>query len=291
MLRLRRDGLWGCFFVGPTILGIAVLNLYPIVNTVYMTFFQVKGLRRDTLSFVGLENFRDLLSSESFWGALGNTLTYTLITVPLTIILSLTVAALLTSRVKGRGFFRTVFFTPVVVPGAALGIIWIFLLQARYGIVNNILGTRIPFLTGSRFALPTISMIGVWAAVGYYSILFIAALQSISPTYYEAARIDGAGPVRSFFAVTLPLVSPTIFMVLILLVISGLQIFDLPAVMVTRDNPAYTSVRPVLEFYYRYTFNSGRAGLGSAVIVVLLALILAVTALQFFLQRRWVHYE
>ena len=291
MLRLRRDGLWGCFFVGPTILGIAVLNLYPIVNTVYMTFFQVKGLRRDTLSFVGLENFRDLLSSESFWVALGNTLTYTLITVPLTIILSLTVAALLTSRVKGRGFFRTVFFTPVVVPGAALGIIWIFLLQARYGIVNNILGTRIPFLTGSRFALPTISMIGVWAAVGYYSILFIAALQSISPTYYEAARIDGAGPVRSFFAVTVPLVSPTIFMVLILLVISGLQIFDLPAVMVTRDNPAYTSVRPVLEFYYRYTFNSGRAGLGSAVIVVLLALILAVTALQFFLQRRWVHYE
>lgn len=291
MLRLRRDGLWGCFFVGPTILGIAVLNLYPIVNTVYMTFFQVKGLRRDTLSFVGLENFRDLLSSESFWGALGNTLTYTLITVPLTIILSLTVAALLTSRVKGRVFFRTVFFTPVVVPGAALGIIWIFLLQARYGIVNNILGTRIPFLTGSRFALPTISMIGVWAAVGYYSILFIAALQSISPTYYEAARIDGAGPVRSFFAVTVPLVSPTIFMVLILLVISGLQIFDLPAVMVTRDNPAYTSVRPVLEFYYRYTFNSGRAGLGSAVIVVLLALILAVTALQFFLQRRWVHYE
>ena len=291
MLRLRRDGLWGCFFVGPTILGIAVLNLYPIVNTVYMTFFQVKGLRRDTLSFVGLENFRDLLSNESFWGALGNTLTYTLITVPLTIILSLTVAALLTSRVKGRGFFRTVFFTPVVVPGAALGIIWIFLLQARYGIVNNILGTRIPFLTGSRFALPTISMIGVWAAVGYYSILFIAALQSISPTYYEAARIDGAGPVRSFFAVTVPLVSPTIFMVLILLVISGLQIFDLPAVMVTRDNPAYTSVRPVLEFYYRYTFNSGRAGLGSAVIVVLLALILAVTALQFFLQRRWVHYE
>lgn len=291
MLRLRRDGLWGCFFVGPTILGIAVLNLYPIVNTVYMTFFQVKGLRRDTLSFVGLENFRDLLSSESFWGALGNTLTYTLITVPLTIILSLTVAALLTSRVKGRGFFRTVFFTPVVVPGAALGIIWIFLLQARYGIVNNILGTRIPFLTGSRFALPTISMIGVWAAVGYYSILFIAALQSISPTYYEAARIDGAGSVRSFFAVTVPLVSPTIFMVLILLVISGLQIFDLPAVMVTRDNPAYTSVRPVLEFYYRYTFNSGRAGLGSAVIVVLLALILAVTGLQFFLQRRWVHYE
>ena len=291
MLRLRRDGLWGCFFVGPTILGIAVLNLYPIVNTVYMTFFQVKGLRRDTLSFVGLENFRALLSSESFWGALGNTLTYTLITVPLTIILSLTVAALLTSRVKGRGFFRTVFFTPVVVPGAALGIIWIFLLQARYGIVNNILGTRIPFLTGSRFALPTISMIGVWAAVGYYSILFIAALQSISPTYYEAARIDGAGPVRSFFAVTVPLVSPTIFMVLILLVISGLQIFDLPAVMVTRDNPAYTSVRPVLEFYYRYTFNSGRAGLGSAVIVVLLALILAVTGLQFFLQRRWVHYE
>lgn len=291
MLRLRRDGLWGCFFVGPTILGIAVLNLYPIVNTVYMTFFQVKGLRRDTLSFVGLENFRDLLSSESFWGALGNTLTYTLITVPLTIILSLTVAALLTSRVKGRGFFRTVFFTPVVVPGAALGIIWIFLLQARYGIVNSILGTRIPFLTGSRFALPTISMIGVWAAVGYYSILFIAALQSISPTYYEAARIDGAGPVRSFFAVTVPLVSPTIFMVLILLVISGLQIFDLPAVMVTRDNPAYTSVRPVLEFYYRYTFNSGRAGLGSAVIVVLLALILAVTGLQFFFQRRWVHYE
>ena len=291
MLRLRRDGFWGLFFVGPTILGIAVLNLYPIVNTVYMTFFQVKGLRRDTLSFAGLGNFSNLLTSESFWGALGNTVTYTLITVPLTIIFSLLVAVLLTSRVKGKGLFRAVFFTPVVVPGAALGIIWIFLLQARYGIVNNLLGTQIPFLTGSRFALPTISVIGVWAAVGYYSILFIAGLQSISPTYYEAARIDGAGPVRSFFAVTVPLVSPTIFMVLILLLISGLQIFDLPAVMVTRDNPAYTSVRPVLEFYYRYTFNSGKAGLGSAVIVVLLALILLITALQFRLQRRWVHYE
>ena len=291
MLRLRHDRFWGYVFVAPTILGIAVLNLYPIVNTVYMTFFQVKGLRRDTLSFVGLGNFRDLFSSESFWGALGNTLTYTLITVPLTIVLSLAIAALLTSRVKGKGVFRTIFFTPVVVPGAALGIIWIFLLQARYGIVNNLLGTQVPFLTGSRYALATISLIGVWAAVGYYTILFIAGLQNIPSTYYEAARIDGAGPIRSFFAVTVPLVSPTIFMVLILLVINGLQIFDLPAVMVTRENPAYTAVRPVLEFYYRYTFNSGRAGLGSAVIVVLLAMILVITAVQFLLQRRWVHYE
>ena len=108
---------------------------------------------------------------------------------------------------------------------------------------------------------------------------------------HDEARIDGAGPIRSFFAVTVPLVSPTIFMVLILLVINGLQIFDLPAVMVTRENPAYTAVRPVLEFYYRYTFNSGRAGLGSAVIVVLLAMILVITAVQFLLQRRWVHYE
>lgn len=291
MLRLRHDRFWGYVFVAPTILGIAVLNLYPIVNTVYMTFFQVKGLRRDTLSFVGLGNFRDLFGSESFWGALGNTLTYTLITVPLTIVLSLAIAALLTSRVKGKGVFRTIFFTPVVVPGAALGIIWIFLLQARYGIVNNLLGTQVPFLTGSRYALATISLIGVWAAVGYYTILFIAGLQNIPTTYYEAARIDGAGPIRSFFAVTVPLVSPTIFMVLILLVINGLQIFDLPAVMVTRENPAYTAVRPVLEFYYRYTFNSGRAGLGSAVIVVLLAMILVITAVQFLLQRRWVHYE
>ena len=291
MLRLKRDNLWGYFFVAPTILGISILNLYPIANTAYMTLFQVRGLRRDKFDFVGLENFHNLFRDETFWRALGNTATYTLIAVPLSVVFSLCVAALLNARLKGKGLFRTIYFTPVVVPGAALGIIWTFLLQARYGILNNLLGTDIPFLTSSRYALPTISLIGVWAAVGYYSILFLAGLQNIPATYYEAARIDGAGSIRSFFAVTLPLLSPTIFMVLILLLISSLQIFDLPVIMVDNQNPAYASVRPILEFYYRYTFNAGKAGLGSAVIVVLLVLIMLITALQFWLQRKWVHYE
>ena len=291
MLRLKRDTLWGYFFVAPTILGISVLNLYPIANTAYMTLFQIRGLRRDKLDFIGLGNFRSLFANETFWRALGNTAIYTLIAVPLSLICSLGIAALLNASLKGKGFFRTIYFTPVVVPGAALGIIWNFLLQARYGILNNILGTNIPFLTSSQYALPTISLIAVWAAIGYYSILFIAGLQNIPATYYEAARIDGAGPLRSFFTITLPLLSPTIFMVLILLLISSLQVFDLPVIMVDTKNPAYASVRPILEFYYRFTFNAGKAGLGSAVILVLLGLIMLITAIQFWLQRKWVHYE
>ncbi|MEM9424217.1 MAG: sugar ABC transporter permease [Spirochaetota bacterium] len=291
MLRLKGDRFWGYLFIGPTMLGITVLNLYPIINTMYMTLFRTKGLRRDKLSFVGWDNFRNLFEDENFWQAMSNTLVYTFITVPLSIFFALIVAALLNSGVRGKGLFRTIFFTPVVVPGVALGVIWIFLLQAKYGILNSLLGTEIPFLTHSSYALTTISFIGVWAAVGYYAILFIAGMQSISPTFYEAARMDGSGPLRSFCMITLPLLSPTIFMVLILAVISGLQIFDLPAVMVERQNPAYTSVRPVLEFYFRYTFNAGKSGIGSVVIVILLGIILLVTAIQFRLQRKWVHYE
>ena len=291
MLRLKRDKLWGYIFVGPTMLGIAVLNLYPIVNTIYMTLFQTKGLRRDKLSFVGLDNYRSLFSDTVFWQAMTNTVIYTLITVPLSISLALVVAALLNSEVRAKGLFRTIFFTPVVVPGVALGVIWLFLLQARYGIINRMLGTEISFLTHSSYALPTVSLVGVWAAIGYYAILFIAGIKSISPTFYEAARIDGSGPLRNFFMITLPLLSPTIFMVLVLSVISGLQIFDLPTAMIELKNPAYASVRPVLEFYFRYTFNAGKPGIGSVVIVILLALILLITAIQFRLQGNWVHYE
>ena len=291
MLRLKGDKFWGYMFVGPTMLGIAVLNLYPIVNTIYMTMFKTKGLRRDQLSFVGWDNFQFLLQDNTFWLAMRNTIVYTLITVPISLALALLIAALLNSQIRFKGLFRTIFFSPVVVPGVALGVIWIFLLQAKYGIINNILGIQIPFLTDSTYALSTISMIGVWAAVGYYSVLFIAGMQNISPVFYEAAYMDGSGPLRSFFIITLPLLSPTIFMVLILAVITGLQIFDLPVVMVANTNPAYAQVRPVLEFYFRYTFNAGKPGIGSVVIVVLLALILLITAIQFRLQRRWVHYE
>ena len=291
MLRLKGDWFWGYCFITPTMLGIAILNLYPIVHTIYLTLFRTKGLRRDKLSFVGLDNFRSLLEDTTFWQAMANTITYTLITVPLSICLALVIAALLNSKVRGEGLFRTIFFTPVVVPGVALGVIWIFLLQAKYGIINRLFGTEIPFLTHASYALTTVSLVGVWAAVGYYVILFIAGMQSISPTYYEAAQIDGAGPVRKFFIITLPLLSPTIFMVLILSLISGLQIFDLPTVMVDLRNPAYASVRPVLEFYFRYTFNAGKPGIGSVVIVILLLLILLITAIQFRMQRKWVHYE
>ncbi|WGK69388.1 sugar ABC transporter permease [Candidatus Haliotispira prima] len=291
MLRLKGDRFWGYLFIAPTMLGIAVLNMYPIINVIFMTLFKTKGLRRDQLTFVGMDNFTRLLQDDTFWQAMGNTIVYTVISVPLSVFFALVTAALLNSQVRGKSLFRTIFFTPVVVPGVALGVIWLFLLQAKYGIVNNILGTQIPFLRDSSYALSTISMIGVWSAVGYYCILFIAGMQSISPTFYEAARIDGAGPIRCFFIITLPLLSPTIFMVLILSIISGLQIFDLPVVMVGPINPAYASVRPVLEFFFRYTFNAGKPGIGSVVIVILLALIMLITAVQFRMQRKWVHYE
>ncbi len=291
MLRLKGDRLWGCLFAAPTILGITILNLYPALNTLYLSFFKTKGLRRDVLKFSGLDNYRNLLQDSSFWHSMSNTLVYTAITVPLSIGLALLLASLLNANIRGKGLFRTVFFTPVVVPGVALGMIWLFLLQARFGIINQLLGGNIPFVANALYALPTISMIGVWASVGYYTILFIAGLQGIPISYYEAACMDGASPIRQFFRITLPLLSPTVFMVLILSVISGLQIFDIPIIMVPRENPAYASVRPVLEFYFRYTFSAGKAGIGSVVIMILLALILLVTAIQFRLQRRWVHYE
>ncbi len=291
MLHLKRDWFWGYLFIFPTTLGIFVLNLYPALSTIYLSFFKVKGLRRDVMQFVGWSNYQRLLQDSTFWHAVGNTLVYTAITVPLSICIALLLANLLNTDIRGRGFFRTVFFSPVVVPGVVLGMVWLFLLQARFGIINQLLGTNIAFTGSPLYALPTISVIGVWGSVGYNIILFIAGLQGISTTYYEAARIDGASSVRQFFSITLPLLSPSIFLVMVLSFIGGLQIFDIPFVMVPPGTPAYTNVRPMLEFYFRYAFTIGKPGIGSVVIIILLLLIMLVTALQFKLQRRYVQYD
>ncbi len=291
MLRLKGDLFWGYLLVAPAMIGIFILNLYPALGTMYLSFFKTKGLRRDILTFVGWDNYRFLLGDPTFWQSLKNTLTYTVVTVPLSIFFSLILASLLNTNIKGRGLFRTIYFSPVVVPGVALAMIWLYMLQSNYGLINQLLGTNIPFTTNRYYALPAVAMVGIWSSIGSHIILFLGGLQGISKIYYEASRIDGASPVRQFFSITLPLLSPTIFLVVILAIIGGLQVFGLPLLMVGIGNPAYAYTRPVLEFYYRYTFNAGKSGIGSVVILILLVIILLITVLQFRLQRKWVHYD
>ncbi len=285
----RREQNWAYIMVAPTILGLVVLNLWPFVQTLYTSFCEHLGF--GNYKFVGLQNYIDIFQRPEFWRATWNTIYFCILTVPLGLFLSLLVAMLLNAKIKGKGAFRTIFFLPMVCAPAAVTMVWRWIFNGEYGILNQALGTRIGWITDPNVVMIACALVAIWSNIGYDAVLLLAGLQNISKSYYEAASIDGANKVTQFFHITLPMVSPTLFVVMIMRLMASVKVYDLIYMMVEDTNPAVTSVQSLMYLFYRESFVAGSRGSGSAIVIWTVLLIGLVTIIQFLGQKKWVNYD
>ena len=215
-------------FLAPALLIALMFYVWPFINTVVLSFTDARALGGG--EFTGVENYQRLLDDPKFWLALRNTALYVVVVVPLLMFLPLLLAVLVEKKLPGIGFFRSVFYSPVVASMVVVGLIWTWLL-ASDGMVNQVLeGLRIvqgplPFLTDSTLLLVSCMLVTVWKGLGYYMVVYLAALGNVSKDYHEAAQLDGAGPIRRFWSVTIPGVRPTLFLVGLLAAIAAMKIF------------------------------------------------------------------
>jgi multiple sugar transport system permease protein len=292
---VRRRALWGIALVAPNVLGLMFFFGLPVLAAFATSLQEWNALKPP--SFVGLANFQELLSDEDFWQALGNTIKLLVYSVPAGVILSLSVAVLLNQRLLGRNFFRTVYFLPVVTSTVAASIVWTWIFQTRYGLLSIMLtpfGLRdVKWLTQPDLILIPVAVVTIWQRLGFDMILFLAGLQNIPQVLYEAAMLDGASRWQQFRRITLPMLSPTMFLVVILATINAFQIFDQVYIMTARTVPGGVGGSAVTLSYFLYQtgFGKSRYGYASAVALVLFLIILGVTVFQLRLQRRWVYYE
>jgi multiple sugar transport system permease protein len=288
-VKARAAGWW---FAAPALCVIAVFFVLPVLAALALSLsdFDIYALADlSALRIVGLRNYAELLQRPLFWQALGNTLYFVAVGVPLSLALSLGAALLLNSRfARLQPFFRTALFAPVVTTVVAVAVIWRYLLGTRYGVLNYALGAlgipAIDWLGDPRFAMPAIILFAVWKNFGYNMIILLAGLQKIPGDLYEAARIDGASAVAQFRFVTLPMLTPILTIVGILTVAGYFQLFAEPYVM-TQGGPLQSTVS-VLYFMYEEGFKWWNLGNASAVAFLLFLLIFAVTLVQMRVARR-----
>ena len=286
----RNETFWGLAFVLPTMIGLIILNIYPIFNTIYQSFFKTGDFGKGNI-FVGLANYQKVFADGAVWQSLINTFKYAIVEVPFSIAIALVLAVLLNRKMKARSFYRTVIFLPMVCAPAAVAMVWRWLYNAEFGLLNNIFGTKIQWVSNPKIAVYAIAVIGIWSILGYNMVLFLSGLQEIPRDYYEAAEIDGATGIKCFFNITIPLLSPTIFFVLVTRVISAMQVFDLIFMVIEKSNPAFEKVQSLVYLFYNYTFEQMNIGYGSTIVVVLLVVIMILTVFQMYGQKKWVFYN
>ena len=241
--------------------------------------------------FVGWEQYRRLFGDSQAWQALLNTVRYTVLVVPLAVMFGLAAAVQLNGQVRGRSFFRTLYFVPMIATPAAVTMVWKWLYNEHFGLIN--VGLRQLGFSGQAWTVNpslapfSIALIGIWTSLGYCLVLFLAGLQEIPYDYYEASEIDGASRLRQFFSITLPLLSPTMFFVTVTLVIQSMQVFDLVFMMVDVTNPAYETTVSLVYLFYNNSFKYFDKGYGSVLVMLLLFTVMVVTVFQIRLQKRW----
>jgi multiple sugar transport system permease protein len=289
-----RRALWGYVFALPWILGLVIFWGGPILASFYFSFtnYEVIGAPR----FLGLENYiRAFTRDDLFWPSLGRTFMFTVLYVPITVVGALLLAVLLNQKLKGTNIYRTIFFVPHLIPAVAIAVVWIYLMQPRFGPINTALravGVSDPpgWLAAESSALYAVTLINIWAGVGgNMMLIFLAGLQGVPRELFEAADMDGASSFAKFRHVTIPLLTPTIFLNLVLAVIAAFKVFT-TAWVATAGGPSYATWFFALHIYTE-AFQYFRLGYGSALAWVLAVIILFFTFIQVQGSRRWVHYE
>lgn len=277
-------------FLAPSLIALLAFSIGPMFGTLWVSVQDWNLIR--PAEFIGADNYRELWSDDDFRRALLNTLYYLVGYLPLVIVGGLALAVIVNRKLKGIAVFRAIYFLPVVTSWVVVALLWKWLLNPSDGLVNwglGLVGIEGPgWWTSRTWAMPSVIIASAWKDLGFVMIILLAGLQAIDETLYEAARIDGASGWRQLRSITLPLLTPSLFFVVVISLINGFQVFDQVWVM-TEGGPAGSST-VVVEQIVKNTFSYGRAGYAAAQSVVLFVIILLVTAIQMRLQKRWVFY-
>lgn len=291
--RKRQDWIAGYIFIAPVTIGLFIFYIIPFFQNFWFSFNDVNKFNMAT--FVGLQNYKDLLHEPDLILALKNTFLYALVTVPIGLMLSLVVASLLNTRIKGTSFYRTIYFLPSVTMAAAVALVWKLIFHGEFGILNELLKVfGLPgdsWLTNPNTALFCVMAVAIWGSVGYNMIILLAGMQGIPTSYYEAAALDGATPVKTFFKITLPLLSPTIFFVSITGLIGAFQVFDSIYMMIGPESPVFNSVKTMNVLFYQNAFLYGYKGYAAAISIFMFVIIMVITMIQLIAQKKWVNYS
>lgn len=290
MRRLEEWTAW--LFITPVALGVIIFQLYPTLFSLYISFTRWNLL--SPAKWIGFQNYVELFTTDRFFlKATSNTLWYGVGTVVAGIVLGLFFGVLLNQGIRFKYIYRAIYFIPVVAPTVAVALLWAWLYDSQFGIINGVLrmvGVKGPNWLGStQWALPSIIIQAIWAGLGFNIIIFLAGLQGISQEYYEAAEIDGANPLQKFFNITLPLLSPTTFFILVTGVIGAFQVFDVPFIM-TGGGPA-NATQTVVMLVYSNAFRIQKMGLAAAISYIIFLAILILTFINFRVSKKWVFYE
>ena len=284
--RRRRDAATAYTILIPSLIGTGLFLVIPVIAAAVLSFF-----KWDLISdpqFVGLANFEYLAGNAKFWNSLWVTAKFSLMSIPLAVLLGLLLAVALNRKLPGTALLRVIYVLPWVCAPLALGVVWQWLFAPSNGLINAVLGQRIEWMSNPRLALPAIAFVYIWTQVGYISLFFLAGLQSIPVSVYEAAKVDGAGPVRIFTSITMPLVMPTTFFVTVTQVIASFQVFDL-VYGLTGGASGYPrgSTDVIAARIYQEAFVSLNLGRASAMALILFAVLVIITVIQqrFFSKR------
>ena len=294
-----KDIVTAYLFLLPLLVGIALFFVYPIIRTFYLSFTSWKGV--GPVTWKGFANYVKMFTKDKeFSYELRNTFVFVLGSVPLTLIISIVFAALMNSKIKAVGFFRTIYFLPNVIMGTVTVMIWRLILNGEYGILNTVInaifGVKIPWMSSPDYAMISMCMISIWAGCGYCIVILLSGLQGISESYYEAAKIDGATGVQQFTHITVPLLTPTIFYLMITRMIGAFNQFDMVYLVASgggtsgASGPVADALRTLVFGMYESGFCDMKMGYACAKAVILFLIIMIVTVIQLIGEKRWVNY-
>lgn len=287
MSKISNENVTGKLFILPALAGTLIFIVIPVFFSFYLSF-----CRWDLLSpikFIGLQNYIELLTSPSFALILKNTFIFALSTGIIAIIIPLILAAVINNKIRGTEFFKTAYFLPFITPMIVVAITWEWIFDPNNGLLNYILRAHINWLYDTNTAMLALIIVSSWKLIGYNMVILLSGFSGINQNLYEAARIDGANPIQTFFKITLPLLSPTIFFVLIITTISSFQVFDLIYLM-TQGGPM-DSTNVLVYWIYKNAFEFFNTGEASAGAYILFLIILLLTALQWKTRKKWVFNE
>ncbi|MEW5814011.1 MAG: sugar ABC transporter permease [Spirochaetota bacterium] len=283
----RKKYFQAYLFIAPVVIIFSIFRIYPAVETLLLAFFKVELLKKSR-TFIGLANFTRLISDSVFHKAFVNGLLYVVVLVPVSAAVGVVLASLFDNLKKFKEFFKAVYFTPVVTSMVAAAMVWSWLYDPRFGLFNSILKLlSLPpqlWLNSPKQSLLSVVIFSIWKGIGFNMVIFISGLQSIPATFYQAAIIDGAGKLRQFISITIPLLAPTTIFIFIYNTILSLQIFD-QVFILTGGGPAHSSTVIVLELY-KQAFMNYKFGYAASMALILFLLILLITIIQFLVTRK-----
>ena len=296
--RFRMEWFWAYIFIAPMVLGVLVFSIGPILYSLAMSFTEWNGMQKPV--FNGIYNYRQLVQNDKIVAEIKNTFKFAFTVVPVTMLLSLFISNMLNKNIAGKSAFRVIYYIPNIAMPVAVACVWKLLYNSRYGLINQFLGLfglpQVQWVTNPSIILWSIIIVAIWSNLGYNIIILLAALQNVPVVLYEVAKLDGIKSHTVFWRITFPMISPVIFFLVATATMNAMRVFDLILAFTVTGaemgvrGPLLDGFRTMVFGIYEKAFTALNMGLASAEAVLLFAIIISVTLVQFVMQKKWVHY-